>query len=82
MISGREAELQVLRQLVRDACAGAGGTVLVVGEPGVGKTALLEEIGAESPELADVGRIRAVEAESALPYAALTSLLHRRRAGG
>jgi DNA-binding NarL/FixJ family response regulator/type II secretory pathway predicted ATPase ExeA len=39
---GRARELAELDQLVRDAAAGRGGLVLVCGEAGVGKTALVD----------------------------------------
>ncbi|MDQ7906063.1 BTAD domain-containing putative transcriptional regulator [Phytohabitans sp. ZYX-F-186] len=45
---GRIEELGVLRQAVTPALAGGTGLVLVEGEPGVGKTRLLEEIAAEA----------------------------------
>jgi DNA-binding CsgD family transcriptional regulator len=38
---GRDAELALMRQLVADLAAGAGGVVLVEGEQGIGKSALL-----------------------------------------
>jgi DNA-binding NarL/FixJ family response regulator len=41
-ISGRENELAFLRSLVAGARAGVGGAVLVEGEQGVGKSALLQ----------------------------------------
>jgi DNA-binding CsgD family transcriptional regulator/tetratricopeptide (TPR) repeat protein len=41
---GREAELQRLRAAFDDAQAGAGLLVLVVGEPGIGKTALTHQL--------------------------------------
>ena len=40
MLVGREAELAVLDSLVTQTTAGAGGVVLLAGEPGVGKTHL------------------------------------------
>jgi len=44
---GRDAELQVLSGLI--ARAGAGGSAIVVtGEPGIGKSALLAEAEAEA----------------------------------
>ncbi|BCB76553.1 hypothetical protein GCM10022251_22650 [Phytohabitans flavus] len=45
---GRADELAVLRQAVEPALAGGTGLVVVEGEPGVGKTRLLEEAGAEA----------------------------------
>ena len=39
---GREAELGVLREFVDGVAAGRGGSVWVEGEPGIGKTALVE----------------------------------------
>ncbi|GII59764.1 hypothetical protein Pth03_81530 [Planotetraspora thailandica] len=45
---GRDEELAVLRQAVESALAGGTGLVVVEGEPGVGKTRLLEEGGAEA----------------------------------
>ena len=41
---GRESELELLRSLWRDACAGRGRVVLVEGEGGVGKSRLVEEL--------------------------------------
>ncbi|GAA0973942.1 hypothetical protein GCM10009555_029490 [Acrocarpospora macrocephala] len=45
---GRDEELLVLRQAVGAALSGGTGLVLVEGEPGVGKTRLLEDAGAEA----------------------------------
>ena len=44
VLVGRDAELAVLDALVSRAAAGAGGVVLLCGEPGVGKTRLAREI--------------------------------------
>ncbi len=41
---GREGELQRLRVRWAEAAAGRGGLVLVAGEPGIGKTRLVEEL--------------------------------------
>ncbi|MET8145620.1 AAA family ATPase [Sphaerisporangium sp. NPDC005288] len=45
---GRSDELTVLRQAIDPAFAGGTGLVVLVGEPGIGKTHLLREIAAEA----------------------------------
>src|SRR4051794_24111397 len=70
---GREREREVLDRLLEAARGGRGGVLVVDGEPGVGKTALLERaIGAarEFRVLPTAG----VEGEMELPYAALQQL--------
>ncbi|MEU2014133.1 AAA family ATPase, partial [Nocardia sp. NPDC019302] len=42
---GRDAEIENLAVLARRVAAGQGAVVLVEGEPGIGKTALLEAAG-------------------------------------
>jgi DNA-binding CsgD family transcriptional regulator len=49
---GRDSELATLARLVKDAAAGWGGSVLIEGEPGIGKSSLVREALAEA---ADVG---------------------------
>ena len=49
---GRDSELATLARLVKEAAAGQGGSVLVEGEPGIGKSSLVREALAEA---ADVG---------------------------
>ncbi len=44
---GREAEMARFRSLADDVSEGRGRTVLVLGEPGIGKTALATEVGRE-----------------------------------
>jgi DNA-binding CsgD family transcriptional regulator len=41
---GREPELSTLRERLEEACAGRGGVVTLVGEPGVGKTRTAHEL--------------------------------------
>lgn len=41
---GRQTELEHLEARVEDLCAGSGGTVLVTGPPGTGKSALLDQV--------------------------------------
>src|SRR6266568_1718264 len=43
IMRGREAEQQIIRDLLRRAQRGLGGVVLVEGEPGIGKSLLLHE---------------------------------------
>ena len=49
---GRDSELATLARLVKEAAAGRGGSVLVEGEPGIGKSSLVREALADA---ADVG---------------------------
>jgi DNA-binding CsgD family transcriptional regulator/tetratricopeptide (TPR) repeat protein len=41
MLAGRDSELTLLDGLLRDLARGSGGAVLIEGEPGIGKTALV-----------------------------------------
>ncbi len=43
LVRGREAEQKIIRDLLRRAQRGVGGVVLVEGEPGIGKSALLHD---------------------------------------
>ncbi|GGK87677.1 hypothetical protein Sme01_49070 [Sphaerisporangium melleum] len=45
---GRAGELTVLRQAIEPAFTGGGGIIVLEGEPGIGKTRLLEELAAEA----------------------------------
>ena len=70
---GREREREALGRLLDGARAGRGGVLVLYGEPGVGKTALLDvavELGADF----QVDRTVGVEGEMELPYAALQQL--------
>src|SRR3954470_12253552 len=76
MLIGREAERRVIEQLVAGARVGAAGVLLVTGEPGIGKTSLLDEAAALAGGLR-ILRARGAEAEREVPFAALLQLLHR-----
>jgi len=70
---GRQPEREVLGRLLEAARGGHGGVLVVHGEPGVGKTALLEDAVAASREFRVV-RTVGVEGEMELAYAALQQL--------
>src|ERR1700737_219906 len=72
-LHGRQRERVVLDRLLEAARGGNGGVLVVHGEPGVGKTALLDyavEAGREFRPIRTVG----VEGEMGFPFAALRQL--------
>ena len=70
---GRQRERAVLERLLASARNGRGSVLVVYGEPGVGKTALLD-YAAEAGEDFRVVRSAGVEGEMTLDYAALQQL--------
>ena len=82
---GRGAELAVLTDAVRAAVAGRGGAVVVVGEPGLGKTRLVSEcrrffmgwVGAASGRLPLWLEGRCASYASSTPYGTYQQLLCR-----
>src|SRR5882757_117873 len=78
---GRELEQKYLAELI-DGVRHRGGALLVRGEAGIGKSALLAEVGAltTSPSMRVLTAV-GVESEQHLPYAGLHQLLHPVRAG-
>ncbi|MGZ8676612.1 MAG: AAA family ATPase, partial [Solirubrobacterales bacterium] len=70
MLLGRGPELEQIGRLVADARDGHGRALLIVGEPGMGKTSLLAEAVALAGDLRVI-EAEAVEAEANLPYALL-----------
>lgn len=72
---GRAAELTVLDSAIEDALAGVPGVVEVVGEPGIGKTRLLGELGERARQRGFVSLAgRSVEFDRA-PYGAFVDAL-------
>ncbi|MEU4426915.1 AAA family ATPase [Actinoplanes sp. NPDC024001] len=71
---GREPERRALSTMVEFARAGRGGAMVVAGEPGIGKTALLSHAMAAAGD-ATVLATTGLESEASLPYAALGDLL-------
>ena len=70
---GRKRERAVLDRLLEAARGGDGGVLVVHGEPGVGKSALLEYT-VEAGQGYRVARTSGVEGEMELPFAALQQL--------
>jgi DNA-binding CsgD family transcriptional regulator len=80
VLYGRERERAELAALVERARAGRAGVLLVLGEPGVGKSALVDDLvlaqqAGSAAEAVRVLRTAGVESESPLPFAALHRLL-------
>ena len=71
---GRAVECERLDQLLRAAREGLSGTLVLRGEPGVGKTSLLHYLAASAPDF-QVARVGGVESEMELSFAALHQLL-------
>jgi DNA-binding CsgD family transcriptional regulator len=70
---GRRPETDALDRLVADARAGRSGVLVVRGEAGVGKTALLDRLAATASDCR-VARAAGVESEMELAYAGLHQL--------
>jgi DNA-binding CsgD family transcriptional regulator len=74
VLVGRKAELATLQALVEGAVRGDGGALLVTGEPGMGKTVLLDDVAVRASDLTTL-RATGRETDSELPFAALAELL-------
>ncbi len=70
VLVGREAERARLRTLLGDAREGRSAVLVVSGEPGVGKTALLDEAAAGADGMRVV-RAVGIESETTMPFGAL-----------
>src|SRR4051794_1391298 len=74
MLLGRDDERLALDRLLAQARDGRSGVLALVGEPGIGKTALLE-YAASGADGMRVLRARGVESEAEVPFAGLAELL-------
>ncbi|MDQ4097001.1 MAG: AAA family ATPase, partial [Actinomycetota bacterium] len=73
---GRQAERTELRRLLAQAVRGSGSLVMVGGEPGVGKTRLVEELMAEAASQGvSVFAGHSYEMEGAAPFIAVVEIL-------
>jgi DNA-binding CsgD family transcriptional regulator len=71
---GRESECALVERLLAGALSGRSGTVVLYGEPGIGKTRLLEHALGRAAGMR-VLRVTGLEAASAVPFAGLATLL-------
>ena len=75
MLLGRTAELDAIDQALASARLGKSSRLLIRGEPGIGKTALVEYAAAEAGTMR-VLAARGVEFEADVPFAGLHELLN------
>ena len=75
MLHGRAAEQADIERLVDDGRSGHSSILVIQGEAGSGKTALLDHVAANAKGF-QVLRCAGVESEAELPFAALHVLLH------
>jgi predicted ATPase len=74
MLLGREPEQAALERLLADARAGRSGVLALVGEPGIGKSTLLERA-ASLATGTRILRARGVASEARIPFSGLFELL-------
>jgi DNA-binding CsgD family transcriptional regulator len=74
VLLGRDEERLALDRLMAEARVGSSGVIALVGEPGIGKTSLLE-YAAERAEGMNVLRARGIQSEARIPFAGLLELL-------
>ncbi|KQX07639.1 MULTISPECIES: helix-turn-helix transcriptional regulator [unclassified Leifsonia] len=73
MLLGREAERQAIERLLAETRVGDGGALLITGEPGIGKSALLDAVRATTGGMLLI-TVRGVEAEHEVAFAGLHQL--------
>ena len=73
---GRDDERRAIEQMLAGVDEG-GSAVVIRGEPGIGKTSLLDHAAAVASSLGSLSshRLRGIESEAVLPFAALGDLL-------
>lgn len=75
MLLGRSEEQAAISRLLDGARNGKSGTLIIRGEPGIGKSALLRHAAAAASSM-QLLTTTGIEAESELPFAGLSELLH------
>jgi predicted ATPase len=74
MLVGRVEECTSVDRLLEEARAGRGGALAICGEPGIGKTSLLDYAAGRADGMRVV-HARGVQSETTVPFAALVDLL-------
>jgi DNA-binding CsgD family transcriptional regulator len=74
MLLGRDPERQAVDRLLAEARLGRSGVLAITGEPGIGKTALLDHAAAHADGMRLL-RARGIESEAEVPFASLLELL-------
>ena len=74
MLLGRDRELDAISELLTRARDGSSGVLALVGEAGIGKSALLEWAASSANDM-NVLRARGVQSEAHIPFAGLFELL-------
>jgi DNA-binding CsgD family transcriptional regulator len=74
VVVGRQAEQQRIAALLEAARGGRSGALVLVGEPGAGKTSLLAWAAGEAAQDMLVARADGVQADAELPFAGLFEL--------
>ncbi|WP_433353739.1 helix-turn-helix transcriptional regulator [Microtetraspora malaysiensis] len=75
MLRGRQSDQQTVDVLLGQARAGRSGVLVVKGEPGIGKTALLAYAEERAPDMGVLHGL-GIESEADIPFASLHLLLH------
>jgi DNA-binding CsgD family transcriptional regulator len=74
VLLGREQERRAIERVLGSARSGESATLALVGEPGIGKSALLDDAAAQAVGMRLL-RARGVESEAQIPFASLLELL-------
>jgi predicted ATPase/DNA-binding CsgD family transcriptional regulator len=77
VLIGRTSQLEALTRLIEQARSGSGGTALIAGEAGMGKSRLVAEMKSHAAQQSfSILQGNCFESDRALPYAPIIDLLH------